>query len=157
MLVKGFILGYMQILLTSLLNIKHAAFGMTIDRFSYILSFFGLAFCIIGYGIFIAMTVWYKSLPSWKKAEWKYILFFRDIDKTDARKYFFYVVFLAKKTAFALIIVFLNQTYLMSHNFIFIFPQALPLLYMIFYRPFELRLTNIHMIYNEMNEIFVID
>jgi len=84
MLVKGFILGYMQILLTCLFNIKHAAFEKTIDKFSYILSFFGLAFCIIGYGIFIAMTVWYKSLPSWKKAEWKYINFFWDIDKTDA-------------------------------------------------------------------------
>ena len=76
MLVKGFILGYMQILLTSLFNIKHAAFSTTIDKFSYILSFFGLAFCIIGYGLFIAMTMWYKSLPSWKKAEWKYLNFF---------------------------------------------------------------------------------
>ena len=62
-----------------------------------------------------------------------------------------------KKTAFALILVYLSDTYLMAHNFIFIFPCALPLLYMAFYRPFTLRLTNIHMIYNEMNEIFLVD
>ncbi len=45
----------------------------------------------------------------------------------------------------------------MAHNLTFIFPCAIPLLYMCFYRPFTLRLTNIHMIYNEMNEIFVLD
>lgn len=82
---------------------------------------------------------------------------FWDIDTSDPKKYFFYVVFLAKKTAFALILVFLHDTYLMSHNFVLVFACGLPLLYMIFYRPFTLRLTNVHMIYNEMNEIFVVD
>jgi hypothetical protein len=82
---------------------------------------------------------------------------FRDLDITYAPKYFFYVVYLAKKTAFALILVYFYESKYTSHNFVMVFACILPMIYMCYYRPFTLKLTNIHMIYNEMNEVFVVD
>jgi len=76
MLVKGFVLVYMQVLITSLLNIINPKFDTTINYFSYILSFFGLAFCIAGYAGITAMTVWFHCLPKWKQEEWKFINLF---------------------------------------------------------------------------------
>ena len=62
-MVKGFILAYMPILITSLLNITNYRFDKLIDKFSFIASFIGLIICIGGYGAIIGMTMWFKSMP----------------------------------------------------------------------------------------------
>jgi hypothetical protein len=63
MLIKGFVLVYMQILICSLFNIMHFNMDRSIDFIAYVCAWFGLAFCILGYAGITAMTVWYKCLP----------------------------------------------------------------------------------------------
>lgn len=66
--------------------------------------------------------------------------------------YFFYLL---KKTSFAFIFAVMHDWGLTPMNLIAVFVVFLPLMYLCFVRPFSHRLTNIHMIYNELNELLI--
>lgn len=119
--------------------------------FSYIIA----AFLLGGYAVITVMILWFRRLSKAKKEKWFFRGIFRDIDTSSAPKYMFYIFYLLKKTIFAFTFALAHDKGLMPMNITAVFVIFFPLMYLCFTLPFKHRLTNIHMIYNEMNELLI--
>ena len=63
MMVKGFILMYMPILITALMDVSNEQYDKTIDIVSYVCAWIAIAYCIIGFITIFALTTWFMFLP----------------------------------------------------------------------------------------------
>jgi len=121
---------------------------------------FGLSFVIAGiflggFAFIAVMIIFYRRLSPERKEKWLFNGLFRDIDTSLPSKYMFYIFYLMKRTVFAFSFAMFFDAGLTPMNITAIFVVFLPLMYLCFTRPFTHRLTNIHMIYNEMNELLI--
>mmetsp|Transcript_37333 Transcript_37333/g.36930 ORF Transcript_37333/g.36930 Transcript_37333/m.36930 type:complete len:268 (+) Transcript_37333:1945-2748(+) len=111
---------------------------------------------LLGVYILIAiLLLYYKTLSPLAKELWYLKGLLRDIDTSHVSKYIYYIIYLMKKTIFAFTFAFAHDWGLVPFNIIAVFVIFLPLMYLAYVRPFTHRLTNIHMIYNEMNELLI--
>lgn len=118
---------------------------------SYIIFFLFLG----GYAVIAVLILYYKTLSRVRKDKWLFRGLFRDIDTTHASQYMFYIFYLLKKTIFAFTFAIAHDWGLTPMNITAVFVVFFPLMYLCFAKPFTHRLTNIHMIYNEMNELLI--
>ena len=70
MTVKSFLLGYMHLMITSILNVQNYRFENILEQLSYVLSWIMIVLNLCGYAAIIGITVWYKLMPKWQKEEW---------------------------------------------------------------------------------------
>mmetsp|Transcript_37990 Transcript_37990/g.37489 ORF Transcript_37990/g.37489 Transcript_37990/m.37489 type:complete len:155 (-) Transcript_37990:277-741(-) len=101
------------------------------------------------------LLLYFKTLGPKAKSKWFCKGLLRDIDTSHISKYMYYLVYLLKKTIFAFTFAFAHDWGLVPYNITAVFVIFFPLMYLIYARPFSHRLTNIHMIYNELNEMLI--
>jgi hypothetical protein len=153
--VKGFILVYQHVMSCCLLNLLHPEYSPAIYSMASTLSIF-IFFGFLGGWIVIAgLIMYFKTLSPARKEKWLFKGLLRDIDTSHPSKYMFYIFYLLKKTIFAFTFAIAHDWGLTPMNIIAVFVVFLPLMYLCFAMPFKHRLTNIHMIYNEMNELLI--
>jgi hypothetical protein len=154
-LVKGFVFVYQHLMIVSLLNIIHPAYSTSLDTTASMLSLIVVAILFGGYALLTGLILYFRTLSLDRKEKFWFKGIFRDIDTSHASKYMFYIFYLLKKTVYALAFSIAHDWDLTPMNLTAIFVVFLPLMYLCFTKPFSHRLTNIHMIYNEMNELLI--
>jgi hypothetical protein len=154
-LVKGFIFVYQHLMITALLNLLNPSYGAPLDSTASLISIIVLAVLFGGYAVISILTMYFRRLSPKKKEKFLFIGMFRDIDISHQSKYMFYIFFLLKKTIYAITFAVAHDWGLTPYNITIVFVVFLPLMYLCFAKPFEHRLTNFHMIYNELNEMLI--
>ena len=139
-----------------ILNISNPLSKTSLDTTATTLSFVFMGVLIVGFIIIAILTMFFKTLGVISREKFFFLKMFTDLDTTVASRFFYYVFYLLKRTVFAFSFATLYDEGLVPMNLIYVFTIFLPLLYLSFVRPFTHRLTNIHMIYNEFNELFII-
>ena len=155
-LVKGFVFIYMHMMICCMLNILHPVSTTQLDEIGLALSYIFFSLLVVGFLAISAMIMYYRTLGPIGKELYYFRALFNDIDVSSVSKYYFYIFYLLKRTSFAVFFTLLHDKGLIPFNLIYIFTLFLPLMYLCYALPFTHRLTNFHMIYNELNELFII-
>lgn len=138
-----------------LLGIIHPDFGPKIYTAGTLIAQIGFLLLLGVYVLIAVLLLYYKTMPQEAKDMWVFKGLLRDIDTSHVSKYIYYIIYLLKKTIFAFTFAFMHDWGLVPFNVIAVFVIFLPMMYLIYARPFTHRLTNIHMIYNELNELLI--
>jgi hypothetical protein len=154
-IVKGFVFVYQHVMTCCLLNILNPVTSPKLNQIGTMMSYIIFFLFLGGYAVIAVLILYYKTLSRVRKDKWLFRGLFRDIDTTHASQYMFYIFYLLKKTIFAFTFAIAHDWGLTPMNITAVFVVFFPLMYLCFAKPFTHRLTNIHMIYNEMNELLI--
>ena len=104
---------------------------------------------------YVVMTAIIRVIRPEKRHLWRCNRLFWDIRKTDNFALMFYIFYLFKRILYAVIISSFYAQSRMPFNLTVFFVHGVGIAYMTAARPFEDWLVNIHMIFNEVNELFI--